>query len=420
MGLAFLLAYIALNFLSPAEIFPTLAPYHVMQILAVACLIPAVFTRMQSPEVGTLRTQFALLILFFLFAISSWLPHGGLGANIATFNAIAPNVLVYFMGIVFLRSPNKLSLMRGVLVLVAIYIIAVALSEVPRASASGESTPYVLSSEEGDVRIQGRGMMNDPNYFGQFLLMLIPMVFVSKKRTGLGVGYAVVIPIVMVLLVGIYFTNSRGTQLGVAVLIGLYLTRRLKKAGAILSVFIGAASLYAINTFRGRTISISGGIDRLAIWSDGMQFFKHSPLWGVGARGFQELQESNMTAHNSFLLCAAELGMIGFFLWMSMIVVTMIQLNRIPKVVEKSNPILGRWAVAMQFALGVYMFTSFFISRTYDLPLFLLLGMSGGVIIAAGGDKAIPLQGTKWQIKSLGLCAGILMTIYVMLRLRLV
>jgi len=101
-------------------------------------------------------------------------------------------------------------------------------------------------------------------------------------------------------------------------------------------------------------------------------------------------------------------------------VVTMIQLNRIPKVVEKSNPILGRWAVAMQFALGVYMFTSFFISRTYDLPLFLLLGMSGGVIIAAGGDKAIPLQGTKWQIKSLGLCAGILMTIYVMLRLRLV
>jgi hypothetical protein len=66
------------------------------------------------------------------------------------------------------------------------------------------------------------------------------------------------------------------------------------------------------------------------------------------------------------------------------------------------------------------MFTSFFISRTYDLPLFLLLGMSGGVIIAAGGDEAVPLRGTKWAAWSLGLCVSILALIYVMLRLRVV
>jgi hypothetical protein len=66
------------------------------------------------------------------------------------------------------------------------------------------------------------------------------------------------------------------------------------------------------------------------------------------------------------------------------------------------------------------MFTSFFLSRTYDLPLFLLLGMSGGVIIAAGGDEALPLQGTRWPAWSLGLCGSILALIYVMLRLRVV
>jgi hypothetical protein len=127
-----------------------------------------------------------------------------------------------------------------------------------------------------------------------------------------------------------------------------------------------------------------------------------------------------MTAHNSYLLCAAELGMLGYFLWMSIVVVTMMQLGRVPKVVGASNPALAQWAVALRISLGVYLFTGFFLSRTYELPLFLLIGMSGAIITAAGGDDAIPLRGTFWPVWSFGLCVGILTLIYVMLRLRLV
>jgi O-antigen ligase len=177
--------------------------------------------------------------------------------------------------------------------------------------------------------------------------------------------------------------------------------------------------LLAINAISAsRTISMAGGMDRLAIWSEGMHFFKTSPIVGIGAGGYME--RNFMTAHNSYLLCAAELGIVGYFLWMSMIVVTLIQLSRVPKVVGASNPVLARWAVALRLSLGVYLYTSFFLSRTYDLPLFLLLGMSGAVIAAAGGDAAIPLRGTKWPVWSLGLCVGILALMYVMLRLRVV
>jgi hypothetical protein len=66
------------------------------------------------------------------------------------------------------------------------------------------------------------------------------------------------------------------------------------------------------------------------------------------------------------------------------------------------------------------MFTGFFLSRTYDLPLFLLIGMSGAVITAAGGDQAFPVRGTGWPAWSAGLCVGVLGLIYVMLRLRAV
>jgi hypothetical protein len=98
----------------------------------------------------------------------------------------------------------------------------------------------------------------------------------------------------------------------------------------------------------------------------------------------------------------------------------MIQLSRVPAVVGKSNPALAQWALGVRLSLSVYLFTSFFLSRTYQLPIYLLFGMAGAIVAAAGGDEAIPVRGTGWPIWSLGLCVGILTMIYVMLRLRVV
>ena len=427
MGLAVVVAYLALNLLSPAEMFPALALFRISLILGLASLPLAVVTRLQSPEIGKLRTQFLLVILFFVWASCSWLPHGWIGGNLATVLEISPNIIMFFVGVVFFRSPFRLGLIRGTMVLVAIYVIAVSLSQLSYARASGESTPYVMAGASQDpggetaganeVRIRGLGMLNDPNIFGQYLLLILPLLFVSTKKNGLGPGYFVVIPLAILFAIGIYLTGSRGAETGLAVLIGLFLIRRFKKAGAVFSVVFGSLTLLAINAFRSRTVSLSGGMDRLAIWSEGMQYVKSSPVWGIGIRSFADRE--GMTAHNSYLLCAAELGMVGFFFWMAIIVVTIIQLNRVPKVVGKVNPPLARWAIALKLSLGGYLFTSFFLSCTYNLLLFLLLGMSGAVITAAGGDDAIPLRGTKWQAWSAAFCGGILALIYVMLRLRI-
>jgi putative inorganic carbon (HCO3(-)) transporter len=422
MGLALALVYIALNLLSPADMVPSLTPYRPGLVLALLSLPLSLVTRIQTPEIGKLRTQFLLAMLFFAFASCSWLPHGGLGANLAVFlNYTAPIMIMYFVGLVQLRSPGRLQHLRTTLMAVAIFVIAVAFTQVPFVRATGESTPYVLASgsvaDSNEVRIRGLGILNDPNIFGQFLLLILPLLFVGKKKSGLGPGYFLAIPFAALLVVGIYFTDSRGAEIGLGVLIGLFLMSRFKKAGVVGALIIGPLSLVVINATRSRTVSMAGGLDRLAIWSDGMAFFKSSPIWGIGVGGFAE--RDNWTAHNSYLLCAAEVGLLGFFLWTSLIVVTLIQLNRVSKVVGESDP-LARWAAAVKLSLGGYLFTSFFLSCTYSPLLFLLLGMAGAIIVAAGGDEAIPLQGTKWPAKALGLCVCIITLIYVMLRLRVV
>jgi O-antigen ligase len=419
MGLVFVLAYIALNLLSPADILPVLAPFRPLLVLALINLPLALVTRLQAPEVGKLRTQFALVLLFFGFAISAQIPHRMYGANITTLVELAPNVIAYFLGILYFGTPNRLRIVRAMLVAIALFVLVNAILDLPFARSAVVSTPYVMAgiSPTGvEARIRGLGMLNDPNTYGQFILMIMPLLFVAKSDTGLGVGWLLTLPISAIFLTAVVLTGSRGALLGTAVLAGLFLVSKLRATGAVMATVVGGLVLIAANAYKSRAISLSGGMDRLAIWSDGLAYFKSSPLYGIGPRNFGA--QFGATAHNSFLLVAAELGIVGYFLWMSMQVVTLMQLSRISAPGAKFDPQLGRWAKALKISLGGYMFTSFFLSRAYELPLYLLLGMCGGVIIAAGGDEAVPLRGSFWAAWSLIACVGILALIYVMLRLR--
>ena len=303
------------------------------------------------------------------------------------------------------------------------FVLVNGLMELPYAHASQFETPYVMAHVNSlnimDYRIRGLGMLHDPNTYAQFLLLILPLLFVPKNDTGLGLlGWTAAVAITGPFLFAFYLTGSRGAVLGLAVLAGLYLVRRLRTTGAVLTAILGGLVLLTVNAYGTRSISMSGGMDRLSIWSDGMSYFKESPLWGIGPRNFAD--RFGMTAHNSYLLVAAELGIIGYFLWMSMSVVTLIQLSRIAQMADKLQPSLVRWALALRISLGGYLFTSFFLSRAYELPLYMLLGMCGGIIIAAGGDDAVPVRGSLWPVWTIISCLGILGLIYLMLRLRVV
>jgi len=414
------LVYIALNLLSPGEIVPALAPFRPMLILALLSLPVAVLARIHAPEIGKLRVQAVLVFLFFGFAISAWIPHRMYGANILTLEELAPNFLAYFLGIVYFRTPARLRLLRAVLVAVALFILVNSLLELPLAHAGKISTPYILAHTDSlnvtQFRIRGLGMLADPNTYGQYILLILPLLFVAKDDQGLGLlGWSGALLLTIVSAIAIYLTGSRGALLGFVAILGLYLVPRLGTKGAVIATTLGGILLLGVNAYSTRTISMSGGMDRLAIWSDGLSYFKQSPIWGIGPREFSN--RFGATAHNSYLLVAAELGIIGYFLWVSMNLVTLIQLGRLSKLKDIDGG-LRRWALGLRISLGGYLFTSFFLSRAYELPLYMLLGMCGGVIVAAGGDEAVPLHRTLWPVWSMVLCIGILAVIYLALRLR--
>jgi O-antigen ligase len=423
MACLFALLFVTLHLLSIGEIFPGLAPFRILLILVALSGLLTLPALVSTPVIGRLRTQVLLVLAFFLWVCGSWIIHRWFGGVVATLMNLAPSILAYFIGITQFNKPSRLRILQFSLVLVALFIFAMAVQQIPQAQATGLQTPYVMAGSPEmsatEVRIRGLGMLHDPNYYGQYILILLPLMFLSNKREGgLDLGYFFAVPATLVMMIAIYLTNSRGSQLGLLLLIGFVLWKKFKKVGIFLGLLLAPLAIVLINATRSRSISISGGVDRLELWSDGLGMFKSSPIWGIGYYQFAE--HEHLTAHNTYLLCASEMGLIGFFIWMSLIVVSVILLWRVPAAISAADPVLARWAEGLSLSIYGYLFTSFFLSRLYDLPLYLLLGMAGGVISSAGGEQKLSLRGTNWPIWAGGLCVGLIMLIYILVRLRIV
>jgi hypothetical protein len=76
--------------------------------------------------------------------------------------------------------------------------------------------------------------------------------------------------------------------------------------GFVASMFLGWSG-------GGRDVSMSEGAGRMEAWATGIDLLKSHPLFGVGLNRFSEF--FYITAHNTIVVCAAELGMFGLFWW---------------------------------------------------------------------------------------------------------
>jgi O-antigen ligase len=264
-------------------------------------------------------------------------------------------------------------------------------------------------------RMQGLGILGDPNAFAQFLLAMIPLMLVGVSNRGWTARIFVLLPLSALLLLGIWCTHSRGALVGLVVVVGILFRKRLSfVGGALVSAAVAFLMLYTGYT-GGRS-----GDNRQDIWSDGIGMFKSSPIWGVGFHGFTE--NSAQTAHNSFLLCAVEVGLIGYFFWVGLLLVSIWQLSRVSgaSVSETSDPELRVWANAVLFSLTAFLIPGFFLSETYAPMLYMLLGMSAAIArleVERTGSELLPV-GNHWARKTVMACVASITLVYIMVRMR--
>src|SRR5262249_8424977 len=182
--------------------------------------------------------------------------------------------------------------------------------------------------EEGQElpRIRGLGFMHDPNDLALGMIVALGLVAGAWKPKPQA-GHVLLALTAAALAYCIYLTRSRGGVVALVVVLWRFAASRLGAVPALVLVAAIGAGAFALD-FGGRPLSIQpdeSASERIVAWTEGLEMLKAQPILGVGYGQF--LDHHTLTAHNSLVLCLAETGLVGGFLWVGLLVVTAFELH---------------------------------------------------------------------------------------------
>lgn len=227
-----------------------------------------------------------------------------------------------------------------------------------------------------EERVRYRGELQDPNEVALAInagALSLLVAFLRRKRHPL-MRMACIAGIVIVLVTD-FFSQSRGGQLGAMLVFFVYLVRRYG-IWAFAPAAVLALPVLLLGGRSGANADASTQL-RYEAWATGLNMFKASPIFGVGHGQFVE--HHYLTAHNSFVLTVAELGLIGFFLFVCMVYLTiktliggLIQLKDAPG--AESAEV---WGMALLASFAGILFQINTLSFAYHSVLWIFFGLVG-------------------------------------------
>jgi hypothetical protein len=418
MGFVLSIFYFVTYYLTPAYLFGSLADAHIEVIVVVLVFLVSLPGLMKSFLLKNTQVL-ALMGLAVAVFMSGLIGRHWAGGGVKAFFSFIPNAMAYVLVCLHCTSKKRMQVLVLMLFLVCVNIIAHGYNDLrqgvpanapPPGMALGgpvevgaTASPYLLrqmnNEEHWTYRLQGLGEINDPNDFGQLLVCIIPLMFIFWRTRNFLTNILFVFLPVSVLLFGVFLTHSRGALVALTALAILAARRRIGTVPALVLAGIMFAGALAFNFTGGRDISASAGEDRTALWGEGIALLKSHPLFGVGFGDLWEFTESYLTAHNSVIVCAAELGVFGLFFWSLYLFSTMRDAIAVasPQQVSESDQIpteddldqRARWRIELLdkeeinrlgrllvLSLTGFLVAGWFLSRAFVMTLFLLGGMA--------------------------------------------
>lgn len=393
MSFILFLVFVSFVFIKPFEtIAPDLAQYNPMVYFAIFTLAAAAPQALTSKQrVATLLHIACLVGLIFAIALS-WLTKGWLGGAGQSLLRSAPSFVLCLLTLVLITNDQRLNTLLGVIVLLVTFIVSVALfdyhyssfnnifvllqTSIPTDSAEAWTSAGSPADISGSFkRLRWVGELSDPNDLGQVLVMTLPLLFSFwRPKQSLRNLFVIALPAI-VLLYGVFLTQSRGAIVGLVAVVFVLVYRRYGRTYALALSPIVLLALMLGGGAGGREFSTSesSASGRLEAWSAGIEMLRSNPLTGVGFGGF--LDHHVLTAHNSFVLVFAELGLIGYFFWLGLVVMAAMELWSGYRARIRSSTPPREIVFIFQSFVG-YFVCAWFLSRSYSNSFFLLISMT--------------------------------------------
>ncbi|MCL2825283.1 MAG: O-antigen ligase family protein [Polyangiaceae bacterium] len=232
-------------------------------------------------------------------------------------------------------------------------------------------------------RVRYLGLLQDPNEVSLVVAAALPFAFAFYQRRRTAVRTVMVVASVILVAMTVMLSQSRGGQIVFLAVIGTYFLKKYGWWGAVLGG-IGALPILALGG-RGGDEASESSLERLECWYSGVAMFISDPMFGVGVGQFT--QHHFLTAHNSYVLAAGELGLIGTVAWVCVMWLTIkIPLTAVIDLENMPGAETGRvWALALLASTASMTVGVFFLSFNYHYILWLFIGISGAFYMAVKG-----------------------------------
>jgi len=210
------------------------------------------------------------------------------------------------------------------------------------------------------------------------------------------------------LLFAIWTTGSRGGFLATLAVIGSYVLTRmnisfftmLKIGGLLLAIYVAAPS--HLTSIKDDNNSAQHRVD---MWMEGIEMVQQNPVFGIGKGNFVGYT-GVLIAHNSAIEVMGEIGLPGFFLWISLIYLSF---KNIRLYIEaEDNPVNLSYAKGVSLTLIGYLVSSFFITLEYE-TIYFILAITRSMVY----HKGIELE---YDRKDFYIVTGVMFVFYVVLK----
>jgi putative inorganic carbon (HCO3(-)) transporter len=325
-----------------------------------------------------------LIGVLFLWVGISVAATGWFGGALQAMNRFSAPCFMFLLTVMNVTSARRFRIAVGTVILCTIVLALASILSyhygfmedrlLLRQGVTDESGNYRPGDEL--VRVQSLGFLSDPNDFAQAIVMTLALLAAAIRRGRWTNNFFFFGVPATILLYTLYLTHSRGAILGLLATLAFGARKSLGNVGTGLLVAIVISGAILTNVSGGRELSpddeSAGG--RIEAWREGLIMLRSNPVTGVGFGNFTD--NFRLTAHNSFVLSFAELGLVGYFLWLGLIVSVFSGLAPLVSANDKAvSPFAARWAKAIRAALVGFLTCGWFLSRTYIDTLYLLLGL---------------------------------------------
>ena len=306
-------------------------------------------------------------------------------AAIETFTRYLPNAFLFLIVFAAVRTREQLLWVVGAFVIGAFLSGVYGLIVPPPAADIGR-----LAGAGGDPNETAAAMVA-----GLSLATALAIALRGKPLARMAAGAAGVI-----CMLALFLTSSRGglIALAVALIAAVFLggrrrgTMLVAATGAILVTVFYFATI-APESVRERVIHPEGGTGRVDIWTVGWRMVRDNSIQGIGSGNFATssihyllepgvllrddfIVDTPKVAHNTYLQVLAELGIVGFALFMTILLFSFVCAFKAHRVAaaagDRELDIIARATVVALVAL----FSAYiFVSRDYGKQLWLLLAL---------------------------------------------